>query len=373
MKNLRKTVDNTKTSSVCKNFVDNSVLKAKGGSSSVYMHSQVKVVKNPYNGKFEVQKLEQSDVPGIYNSIIIDEEGNSRVESFARKNPDGSVDVEKHFESLDGTKTDYKYSFDGKNIKMFYKITDNRGKVLTTIDRTFARVNPNFAYSSVNGHSYEIKKDNKAFNVKDNLTGKTTIIPFDSIFAGPTMKNHSEVIDKLSGDMLLDVYNRHYLVDYAEDKDCYADGENMLLSVDDDLFTFAHEQSHSKDFLSDYEIETMGLDEDKMQEQDYYKLSLNPEFKETYEKEREAFMKAFPGIEQEYMDYFINKDNHEEGPYGGIVETLAESGALISHACASELPDIFKSRGYYLQKYFPKTIAIASRFLTPNSNLYVKD
>ena len=102
----------------------------------------------------------------------------------------------------------------------------------------------------------------------------------------------------------------------------------------------------------------------------YARISTNPLFRKAYEQERADFMKAFPDIEQGYIDYFIDRVEHYGGYLGGAMETVAESNALMSTWIGH---DILSTRCYYLQKFFPNTIAVLSKILMPNSNLYVTD
>ena len=74
-----------------------------------------------------------------------------------------------------------------------------------------------------------------------------------------------------------------------------------------------------------------------------------------YDKEREAFNKAFPDTQRDHIDYFINKATHYGGELGGLGETIAESNALLTTPKTHELLAI---RSQYLQQYFPRTIAL---------------
>lgn len=364
--------------SLVKDYANGAIINANGGVDRDQMTSQTRTYTNPRTGRKETIKMEKSPVAGVYNSTITDDLGNTRVESKGTKDIFGNIKVEKNFESLDGTQTHYTYSAskNENNIKMHYQIKDANGKVLTTVDRTFNRVNPNLAYSSINGHSYKIEKKEKSYEVTDNLTGKTTAMKFKDLFKNNESRKHPEIFDKMSGDMLIDMYNRNYKLSYTPDAlESYMDDENMIVKTKDDLFVFAHEQGHTKDIITEFDEDYSNADKDadmNLEESfdGYVRVSTNPLFRKAYEQERADFMKAFPDIEQGYIDYFINRVEHYGGYLGGAMETVAESNALMSTGAGY---DVSSARGYYLQKFFPRTIATLSHVLMPNSNIYVTD
>ncbi len=320
-----------------------------------------RTVKNPLTGKVEIQRMKLSDVKGVYNSVIIDENGNEKVESLGRVNPDGSTYVEKNLESLDGVKTHYvrEASKNEDNIKTFYQITDNDGKVLTTVDRTFKRISPTKAYSSINGHGYSIEKQEKAYVVTDLASQKTYVMKNKDLFKNNESRKHPEMIDKMSGDMLIDMYNRGYKYRYIPESDTvisYAKFFEKTIEAVPNLFTFAHEQGHTKDAYIDLENE----------ENSRFTISTNPLFKEEFEKERKQFVEAFSGIQQDFIDYFIAQIYQ----FGGPEEAIAETNAMFSTETGR---NTYGVRTHYLQKYFPRSIAAASYLLNPNSNLYVQN
>lgn len=377
--------------SVAKDFKNGAIINAKGGVDADMMSALTRTYKNPRTGRMETVKMELSDVKGVYNSTITDDKGNTRVECQATKDMFGNIKVEKNLESLDGTTTHYTYEAakDENNIKMHYQIKDVKGNVLSTVDRTFNRVSPTLAHSSVNGHSYVIEKNlkEKQYKVTDNLSGQETVIKFKDIFKNNESRKHPELLDKLSGDMLLDMYNRNYKYKYAEDAlESYMTEDEMIIYTKNDAFVFNHEQGHTKDVITDYdrEVEELisGEEEDEETEpqevamdnaqdfEGYTRISTHPEFRKAYEQERADFMRAFPDIEQQYVDYFIDRIAHYGGYLGGAMEVVAEGNALMSTDTGY---DVLAARGYYLQKFFPKTIAVLSKLEMPHSNIYVKD
>ena len=152
--------------------------------------------KDPITGKTVAKETyTMSDVPGIYNVVETDALGRKKVISSAIKNKDGGIYISKNMTSLDGTTTTYRYTkdADGSHIRMFNQITDKNGKVLSTIDRTYDRVNENLAYSSVNGHKYVIEQKGKDTVVTDVFNNNQQTVLNEKTFKVPSVV---EIISK---------------------------------------------------------------------------------------------------------------------------------------------------------------------------------
>ena len=322
-----------------------------------YMFNSLQTLTKTQNGK--TYKLEMSEVPNVYNSTIIDENGNEKTESIAHKNPDGSVTIEKNLESLDGTKTIYKYNGDENNISVKYQVVSKDGKVLSNTERTFNRINENLAYSSLNGHKYKIETSQDAYTVTDEKTGEKTEIKKDEtlFFDEDSARNH-DVLDKLSGDMLLDMHNRQYKYHFNTTDGGCSDAYERRIYTPDDVYLFAHEQGHTKDLIG--EIDSDYNDELDRTQGQQHRLMNNPKFRKPYEEEREAFMKNFSELEQNYIAYFIDRIDHYRGFDGGAIEMLANANAMTSTGLPYSNDNI---AFHYLQKYFPRTIAAAQEIL----------
>lgn len=343
----------------CNDYKNNTIIKAVIGDSANKMYSQEKTYKNPVTGNFETIKMKQSSLTGVYNSKIVDDKGNEKVESKVYKDSKRNTIVEKHFVSLDGTKTDYKNitSKNGNNVEMSYKITSKDGKILANIERTFNRVNDKLAYSSVNGHKYTIEKTPAGYCVTDNNSNTKTNINLIDICLNEDSVNHSEIFDKMSGDMLLDFYKRGYKFNYIdENRKSTVQPLTKELNAKDDLFIFNHEMGHTKDFILPTDE-----DYDNTEKSSVKQKRITPQIKKTYNEELKAFLENSSSIERGYVDYltdkmiFMEKDGH-------ISEAVAETNALLSTAPGADYIGNL-ARDYYFQKYFPRTIAELSKLL----------
>ena len=375
-----------------KDYKTNSEITADTGSYIGSILSQKKSYINPATGKREIHELSSSDVPGVYNSVITDEDGNVRIESFGHKNQDGSLYAEKHFESLDGTKTDFIYksvpdSYDhkildkegnvtsktqknpnkssSKFIETHYKITDINGNILTKVDRVFKRLSPTKTYSSINGHEYFMQRNpDNTIDVYDCANEQKTRINLDELVKGS--QDNLKLFDNISGDMLLHLYNSGYTYQYSPCQQIFGASalEKNLISAEN-IFTFSHELGHTVDLKTK---DDPTYDKTQMYQS---KLSKHPEFLKAYNEECFNFINNMSDVEKDYIDYFINKTSHKESENGRFIETFAEAAALLSTEAGAKEDNIW-ARGYYLQKHFPKTISVVAKLMNPNSNIAIK-
>lgn len=332
-----------------------------------------------------------SDVEGIYNVTETDAAGNKKVITSAVKSPDGAIRIVKNMTSLDGTTTAYRYTKDssGNHIRMFNQITDKDGKVLSTIDRTYDRVDDNLAFSSVNGRHYTIEHKGKDTIVTDEFMGETTVLnektfkvpaykkPMIDILGKATgfspEKTKEPVIDELlhtlPGDALLKMKDDvRYIVPIKDNLDSAFMGFVGILHCNTDEFVVSHELGHSQDTYLNEEAKQINKEIEQAEKEgkeipEYYQnpLADNPQFVKEYVQEKAAFVKAFPSFQEEYIDYFIFETDGQKDR--GRKETVAETNAINSQ---KPMPlEILAMRTQVLQQYFPRTIAVATKLMNP--------
>lgn len=290
-----------------------------------------------------------SAVTGVNTVDVLTEDGLKTV-SDAKKKKSGKTVVQKDMESLDGTRTQYKYKDDPKgNRYMHYKITTKDGEVLMDNKKTFEVVSDNEFKSTFNDKSYTMKiQDDKLSVVCDQDATKTAT--FD---LGKVQGDKDRIITslkKLSGDELLEMNETiDSIVGMENELDSFYMPRDRSLHSGDNLFVVLHELGHAKDFKNtDMSSPLIMMQSfDKM-------ISNNKEFQETYQKEKDAFNKAFPDAQREHVDYFINSLTHYSGKQGGMKETVAEGNAIHTTPLTHEL---LTMRTQYLQQYFPRTMA----------------
>lgn len=317
--------------------------------------SEVRIVNDKKGNLIRKEILEPSDVKGVYNIRHIDAKGNVKVISEGKiDKKTGITTVRKNMTSLDGTKTEYLYEDDPQgNRIMDYKITDKNGKVLLNNSSSFEVVEKNHYISSKNGKKYDVVVGNHNIDVKelDDQKRKVTI-SIDKKIKG----DKKEILKSLkatSGEQLMKLAEtKTSLVGKKDYSRSAFDTRDNAIHTGSNLYAFMHELGHA--------IDKKGLDSTNLTIIDNSpktQINNNEKFEKVYEKEREAFVKAFPRIQRNHIDYFINME------YWGKPseeESIAESNALLT---APNSMDCLAIRSQYFQQYFPRTIATLDKLL----------
>lgn len=277
----------------------------------------------------------------------IDTNGNVKILSSGEKDKNGCVTVKKNLESLDGTKTQYEYYDDpvGNRIT-YYKIVDNKGKVLLNDTQSFEVVDKNTAISSHRGNSYEIKTDEAGMKIRNLQTDETTEIDFNKTLAQDNVEL-KELLSKVSAEELIVLNKKGIKLNYVKNALSSNVNYDRTVSVGKNMFVFEHETGHVKDIRH-------FVEKDIRKERF---VAGDKNLAKIYNAERKAFMVAFPTAQQSHVDYFVDKTCHYAGADGGLMEAVAETnGVLNSYQCSEQLA----IRTNYLQQYFPRTIAKAA-------------
>lgn len=308
---------------------------------------RVRTVTNPSTGEVLTEISKKSDVDKVMNTVLVDSAGNKTVTSLGKTDKNGNVTVKKHFESLDGCKTDYEYKKYLNNTKeMLYKITDKNGKVLMTTERKFKDLGNNKTYTFLNGQEWVTTFGDDKIIIQNLQTGKETYTSFSDLIRENSRSRESlkNDIKNMPADMIEFIAKKYIPIEANQEGSAFCDYYIILKDLDD----FPHELGHAKD-------DRLG------------KIYQNPEFRTTYEKEKAEYIKAFSGIEKTKIEYLIS----EAGIYScddinrGAMEAVADINELLSGFLPTQRAEV-------LQQYFPKTIAVASRLLNPNSNILLK-
>ncbi|MBQ2645726.1 hypothetical protein IJG14_09170 [bacterium] len=349
------------------------------------------IKKDPVTGTESKITYKPSNVPGIYNVSETDAAGNTKVITSALQSPDGAIKIVKNMTSLDGTTTSYRYSKDasGNHIRIFNQITDKDGNVLSTLDRTYDKVDENLAFSSINGRHYTIEHKGKDTLVTDEFMGKTTVLNEESLklpkgerleytivtaMGGYSPEKTDEpvietLLHTLPGDTLLKMNDDvKYIIPLKYDIDSAFMGYYGFLNVNTDEFVVSHELGHSQDAYLDHEVkeiekEIKQAEKEGKEKPKYYDnpIADNPQFVKEYVAEKAAFIKAFPSFQEEFIDYFLFAP--DERLCRGRKETVAESNAMNSQ---KPMPlEELAMRTQVLQQYFPRSIAVATKLMNP--------
>lgn len=332
-------------------------LDKENGNYPVVTH-EVRVVKDKNDNVVKTEYTAPSEVPGIFDIKVQYPDGKTDIVSSGTVNKKtGITTVKKNMTSLDGTKTEYLYEDDVNGNRLSdYKITDKNGNVLLQKSSTFEVVSPNKFISSNNNDKYEIVVNEKTIDVKDmNNPKRFAKIDIDRSLLGNKRKL-LQSLKQMPGEELIKLsQSTNKLVGIGTPLESYYQPDDKSIHSSDQLFVVLHELGHARDYR-DLNVDS---------EEEYYNtinktISSDVKLLRIYEDEVEKFNKAFPDAQRDHIDYFINTLNHYGGELGGLMETVAESNAILT---TPKTMDLLAIRSQYLQQYFPKTIAYLSNVL----------
>lgn len=312
--------------------------------------NEVNIIKDKNGNVIRTEYLSPSDVAGIYDIRIKTPDGQTKVISSAKVDPEtGFTLVEKNMESLDGTVTTYRYEDDPQGNRIIdYKIVDKDGKVLMNDSQTFEVISDNKIISSYNDKVYEITIDGNRLTVEGKTTDEYAEFNLDTFLAEKANKEMLlNLLKQMPGHELINLNQKIKTLSSTDvkTKSIHSAALKQIITADD-LSVLLHEAGHTKHSFGTYEVE------------------FNDEFKQIFNEERDAFKKAFPDLQQKYLDYFISEELHSKNfiprKEGWLQETAAETNSLLNTYYHS--PEL-QIRAQYLQQYFPKTIAKLSEIM----------
>lgn len=325
-----------------KDFKNNTEIKAKTDKNGTLIE-EIKTYKDKSGKILKTQSAKLSEVEGVYDVKVKNADGSVDILSQGKYDAKtGIATITKNMTSFDGTKTQYKSTYDKEgNRETQYQITDKNGRVLMDNTEKFSKKG-NKAVSEKNGQVYEITYGEKSISVKNN--NKTTEIGLYGFANGdisPMMK--------LSGAELLQMKNN--VTKYNGSQGSFAAYDiytKQVNTTNNKLCTLCHELGHAKD----YRNKAMEITNDET-------------FVKTFEKEKQEFVKNSSNFERNLIEYFVRPKGHQAGEKGGLVETVAEANALLN-APSDDMETGMRKQ--VLQQYFPQTIAVLSDKLEKFSN-----
>ena len=292
--------------------------------------------------------LEKSPLDGVFNIKRIYADGRIEKICSALKTNDGEI-VEKNMESLDGTKTYYRYETDRKgNLILDYRITDKNQKELLNQSVTFEVIDENHFISSRNNQKHDIKVDKNYITIKNLQNGKTEKIELQN-FTRNTEALLLPFLKSLPGDELFKMKELDLKAFYVTEKvpnAAYNPDDETIMTKEAYLDTavLLHEWGHAKDSLMFKDINEK-IKDDRI-------------LRKIYNEEKEAFRAHFGDSQLSEIGYFV-ADYHYLGS-DSIQEGIAETNALLSTCPKNEVQAV---RSHFWQQYFPRTIAYLAGIL----------
>ena len=293
--------------------------------------------------------IEKSPINGVFNIERHKADGSIEKICTAYKDKNGNEIIEKNMESLDGTKTSYRYEDDEAGNRILdYKITDKNGKQLLNQSVTFEVIDEKHFVSSRNNNKFDIKLENDSLIVKNLQNNKTVSLELPN-FTKNTYTELLTVLKQFPGDELFKMKELDLKAFYVSEKSPNAsynfeDKEIFMKPKYVDTSILLHEWGHGKDDLMFNEINEKIKDDKKL--------------REIYNQEKEAFRNYFGDSQLSEIGYFMS-DYHYLGK-DSIKEGIAETNTLLSIYPKNEIQAI---RSHYWQQYFPRTISYLANIL----------
>lgn len=226
-----------------------------------------------------------------------------------------------------------------------YKIQrEDEETPIMDISREFKRNADGSADNTINGIKYHIEYDdkNKTISISDGERERRLFTKYRLPFYAQEVL--WKEIKKLQADTILNIFDRIKRWNYCLENDSLCDIYNRTISTGKNNSIILHEIGH----LISNESPSI-LD--------------NEEFIQTYGEEMQAFQENIPYNEQEQVQYFSPRAGSVDAC--GDDEFIAESNILLTTYGISG--NNFKNRSQFLEKYFPKTIAVVAELLGKNS------
>jgi len=323
--------------------------------------SEITIIQDKDGNKIGTEYAKLSSIQGKGGRGIVDvrfrdNDGNTIDLCTSNKDADGNITISKDFTSTNGTRTQENY-FETPNgsTQSRYIITDATGKTILDETRTFEVLDDTHFVSTINGNRYEISVDDLNVLTVTNDKGEKVRFDLDN-FTHNNYARFKELLKQIPGHEFFNMAkvqtegfsstqttnNAHY----TPTTNNISFGENH-----DYISVFFHEFGHNKDWRINAN--------DKSQVIRYN----DKEFLDIYERERKAFIEEFPTLQRDFIAYFISLDNASSRKNQSAAEVIAEVNNILSTPYQA---NGLEFRKYYLQRYFPETIAYMAKKLNPD-------
>lgn len=258
-----------------------------------------------------------------------------------------NLSCNKEFHSFDNVKTEYLVDI---NNGFKFKITDNNGDELFSINRKFEKIDENSYKTCVNGKEYLATYSDNGITIsytnKDGEKQSKTLRYNTQI--DKQLKN---IYKQIPADYLLKLKEMYTGIEYIDNARSFAEFDN-----NDNIITVSGRYKNSPYAL----VHEIGHAVDKNRCGISEELALRTIFNE----ELKNYKKNSTNIEGEAIDYFTTLEHVNNN--NCLTEVVAETNSIISGVINTGDKDI-KLREIVLEKHFPRTIAYIANRLTKNN------
>lgn len=313
--------------------------------------------------------MEQGINPGTPDVYTIDSKGNKTyLQQTIIDEQTGVQTTVKRFADDNGNLTEFSYSAISDNeYNLDYKITDKAGNVIFTRQSKVAKVGDNL---------YEYTKDDKTYTVE---TKDDKVIITDKSDNKSYTINYSDFIDnennpdifkqnilRIPADILIFLSKNPLSLSYGTKvKDNQGLCRVQEKAIDIGTITIAKCENELNNAFITILVHEVGhyINNPDLSDDNKDILSMNEDFLKVYRQELEDFKNNHSAEEQMFILQFngigYDKKSAETQLKRSSDETFAESNMITNTNSKSWT----SARSYYLQRYFPRTIAFAQRLL----------
>lgn len=322
------------------------------------------------NGKVAyIEVMEQGINPGTPDVYTIDANGNKTYlqQTFIDEQT-GIQTTKKRFTDDNGNLTEFSYSAIGENeYSVDYRITDVQGKELFEKHTKLKQIDNNkFEYTN-NNKTFLLEKQDDKVVVTDKSNNKSYTLNYNDYIESDNNPNiFKQSILKIPVDILIFIIKNPLSLSYGtktRDNQGYCRADHKAIDIG--TITKTDSEKELNEAFITIIIHELGhyIDNPDLSEDEKDILSLNEEFQKIYKEELQEFIKNHSSEEMLVICQFNGIGYRGKSPETqakrSATETLAESNMITN----TNSKNWTSSRSYYLQRYFPRTIAFASKLI----------
>lgn len=320
----------------------------------------------------ETRTMSPSDIDGVPNIIVKNANGTEKILQQGKILDDGTISVTKDFTSPDGTTTNVDYTETPDGITtMKYKIQTKTGEVLLDKNQTIKQISENEYKTTINDKEYKVTFQKDKLIINDGKNTKTFDISKRFITEGKAFVH--ELLERTPANLLM-------AMDKIPINAINFDLDNSTTGLKDNGRWSENEQVIEIGFPEEAKIDIKKKDTEKvakellatfMHEYGHYldsngstgsceEISSNEELLKIFNEEKQAFLKATTGQQQDYLNYFLDKTDDKRKAQ----ERVGEATMLLNTIPTKT----FATRASYFQENLPRTIAKINELINARIN-----
>ena len=345
------------------------------GSTEDLSNLPIRIETQHLDTKGEVESTEVYEVgnnPGTPDVYTIDSDGNKTyLQQTIVDEQTGNQTILKRFTDHSGNLSEFSYSVLGNDeYNLEYTITDSQGNKILQRERTLKKLDDNHFEYSENGHAYSIEMNDNQVTITDKSDNKSYSMNLDDYIlndGNPDLIR--ENIHKIPADILVFLTQNPLRLSYAASGDIGPKDNQGLRRSDEqaiDIGTITmHPEGELNNSFMTILLHELGhyIDNTESGARTTDVLSQNEDFIKIYKEELEEFNRNHTVEEQTFILQFNGIGYAGKSPEEQRTRTISEVFAESNMASSTNSKSWTAVRSYYLQRYFPRTIAKAQELL----------